>query len=84
MFRYEKMQRGRYRQFAQIGLELLGADTPQADVEVLLVLHRFLAELGFNDLVIVLNNLGDPEDRVRFIERLKEELTPDREALCRD
>ena len=60
MFRYEKMQRGRYRQFAQIGIELLGAATPEADVEVLLVLHTFLAELGFDDLVIVLNNLGDP------------------------
>ena len=43
MFRYEKMQAGRYRQFAQIGIELLGAATPAADVEVLLVLHTFLA-----------------------------------------
>ncbi len=68
MFRYERMQRGRYRQFAQIGIELLGAATPQADVEVLLALHSFLSELGFEDLIIVLNNLGDPEDRVRFIE----------------
>jgi histidyl-tRNA synthetase len=74
MFRYEKMQRGRYRQFAQIGIELLGAATPEADVEVLLVLHTFLSELGFDDLVIVLNNLGDPEDRPVFIERLKSEL----------
>ena len=66
MFRYEKMQRGRYRQFSQIGIELLGAATPQADVEVLLALHTFLRNLGFNDLVIVLNNLGDPEDRDRL------------------
>ncbi len=84
MFRYEKMQRGRYRQFSQIGLELLGAATPEADVEVLLVLHTFLAALGFDDLVIVLNNLGDPEDRERYIEVLKGELTPHRERLCRD
>jgi histidyl-tRNA synthetase len=84
MFRYEKMQRGRYRQFAQIGIELLGAATPQADVEVLLALHTFLVELGFEDLVIVLNNLGDPEDRSRFIEGLKSELLPDRDRLCGD
>jgi histidyl-tRNA synthetase len=84
MFRYEKMQRGRYRQFAQIGIELLGAATPAADVEVLLVLHTFLSELGFNDLVIVLNNLGDPEDRPVFIERLKSELEPHRSELCPD
>ncbi len=84
MFRYEKMQRGRYRQFAQIGIELLGAAAPQADVEVLLALHTFLAELGFEDLVIVLNNLGDPEDRPRFIDGLKRELAPHREQLCGD
>ncbi len=84
MFRYEKMQRGRYRQFAQIGIELLGAATPAADVEVLLVLHTFLSELGFDDLVIVLNNLGDPEDRPVFIELLKSELEPHRSVLCPD
>lgn len=84
MFRYEKMQRGRYRQFAQIGIELLGAATPHADVEVILALHTFLSELGFDDLVIVLNNLGDPDDRVRFIEILKGELQAHREQLCGD
>ena len=84
MFRYEKMQRGRYRQFAQIGIELIGAATPQADVEVLLALHSFLSELGFDDLVIVMNNLGDPEDRPRFIEGFKAELEPHRAELCAD
>jgi histidyl-tRNA synthetase len=84
MFRYEKMQRGRYRQFSQIGIELLGAATPQADIEVLLALHTFLNALGFDDLVIVLNNLGDPEDRDRFIDVLKGELAPSREELCGD
>ena len=84
MFRYEKMQRGRYRQFAQIGIEILGAATPAADVEVLMVLHTFLSELGFDDLIIVLNNLGDPEDRARFITGLKAELEPHRDRLCGD
>jgi histidyl-tRNA synthetase len=84
MFRYEKMQRGRFRQFSQIGIELLGASTPLADVEVLLALHTFLAALGFDDLVIVLNNLGDPEDRDRFIDLLKSELQPGFDELCSD
>ncbi len=84
MFRYERMQRGRYRQFSQIGIEILGAATPAADVEVIMALHTFLAELGFDDLVIVLNNLGDPEDRDRFIEGLKEELMPHKDELCGD
>jgi histidyl-tRNA synthetase len=84
MFRYEKMQRGRYRQFSQIGIELLGAATPEADVEVISALHCFLAELGFTDLVIAVNNLGDPEDRPRFIERFKSELAPHRGELCAD
>ena len=84
MFRYERMQRGRYRQFSQIGIEVLGAATPAADVEVIVALHTFLAELGFDNLIIVLNNLGDPEDRERFIAGLKTELTPHREELCGD
>jgi len=84
MFRYEKMQRGRFRQFSQIGIELLGAATPEADVEVLLALHTFLTALGFEDLVIVLNNLGDPEDRPRFVAGLLEELRSNREGLCAD
>ncbi|MGD8441338.1 MAG: ATP phosphoribosyltransferase regulatory subunit, partial [Holophagae bacterium] len=50
----------------------------------ILALHTFLAELGFDDLTIVLNNLGDPEDRERFISGLKDELTPHRNELCGD
>jgi len=84
MFRYEKMQAGRYRQFAQLGIELLGAATPEADMEILLVLHTYLESLGFEDLVILLNNLGDVEDRPRFVATLKAELEPFRGELCPD
>ena len=84
MFRYEKMQRGRYRQFGQIGIELLGASSPEADVEVMLALHTFLQALEFSDLEIVLNNLGDPEDRDRFVEILKDELMAHKAQLCSD
>lgn len=84
MFRYERMQRGRYRQFAQIGLEILGADAPLADAELLVVLHEFLSRLGFTDLVVHLNNLGDPEDRPRYLSEIRETLSPRRGDLCAD
>ncbi len=84
MFRYERMQRGRYRQFAQIGLEILGADSPLADAELLLVLHEFLTRLGFQDLLVHLNNLGDPEDRPRYLDTIRQSLHPHRGELCSD
>ena len=84
MFRYERMQFGRYRQFSQIGLEIIGADTPLADAEVLAVLAEFFTKLGFDDLVIHLNNLGDPEDRERYQVVIRDTLTSQREALCED
>lgn len=84
MFRYERMQHGRYRQFSQIGLELIGADTPLADAEVLAAMHEFFLRLGFTDLVIHLNNLGDPEDRLRYQEAIRAALTPRRAELCSD
>ena len=84
MFRYERMQHGRYRQFSQIGLELIGADTPLADAEVLAAMHEFFLRLGFSDLVIHLNNLGDPEDRLRYQEAIRAALAPRRAELCSD
>lgn len=84
MFRYERMQRGRYRQFTQIGLEVIGADTPLADAEVIVALHELFLRLGFDDLVFHLNNLGDPEDRPRYQQLLRETLNPVRSALCGD
>jgi histidyl-tRNA synthetase len=84
MFRYERAQQGRYRQFSQIGLELLGADSPLADAELLLVLHELFTRLGFDDLQVHLNNLGDPEDRPRYQQVVRETLAGKREALCSD
>ncbi len=84
MFRYERMQRGRYRQFSQIGLEIIGADSALADAELLVALVGFLEALHFDDLVIHLNNLGDPEDRPRYMEAIREALAPHRDELCAD
>ena len=84
MFRYERMQRGRFRQFAQIGLEIIGVDGPLADAELLAALYEFLTRLGFSDLVIHLNNLGDPDDRPRYQEAIRSALAPHRGELCGD
>jgi histidyl-tRNA synthetase len=73
-----------YRQFSQIGLEVIGADTPLADAEVLTAMHEFFLRLGFDDLVIHLNNLGDPEDRIRYQEAIRAALAPRRSELCSD
>src|SRR5437762_112751 len=71
MFRYERPQKGRFRQFHQIGVELLGVATPQADIEVIALGRRILAALGIADRVVLeLNTLGDPESRVAYREAL--------------
>ncbi|HVN75653.1 MAG TPA: histidine--tRNA ligase [Thermoanaerobaculaceae bacterium] len=84
MFRYERMQHGRYRQFSQIGLEIIGAETPLADAELLAAMHEFFSRLGFTDLQIRLNNLGDPEDRTRYQDAIRTALEPHRAELCSD
>ena len=71
MFRYERPQKGRFRQFHQIGVELLGVATPQADIEVIALGHRILRALGIADKVVLeLNTLGDPASRTAYREAL--------------
>ncbi len=83
-FRYERPQAGRYRQFSQIGAEVIGDPGPYSDVELLVMLLRFLEELGFEDLEVGLNSVGDPECRRRYSRRLREFLEPHRDALGAD
>jgi histidyl-tRNA synthetase len=67
MFRYERPQKGRFRQFHQIGVELLGVPQPQADIEVIALGQRILQELGIGDRVVLeLNTLGDGESRAAY------------------
>jgi histidyl-tRNA synthetase len=63
MFRHERPQKGRYRQFHQIGLEALGLAGPDADAEVILLCARLWSELGLGDVRLELNTLGQPEER---------------------
>jgi histidyl-tRNA synthetase len=63
LFRYERPQKGRYRQFHQIDAEVIGAGEPQADVELLAMADQLLRELGINDVTLHLNTLGDGASR---------------------
>ncbi len=67
VFRYERPQKGRFRQFHQINCELLGVPQAQADIEVIALAHRILRELGIGDRVVLeLNTLGDPGSRAAY------------------
>ena len=71
MFRYERPQKGRFRQFHQIGVELIGVAQPQADVEVIALGRRVLDALGIGDRVVLeLNTLGDNESRSAYRQAL--------------
>ncbi len=63
MFRHERPQRGRYRQFYQLGAEALGFSGPEVDVELMLLVHDLFAELGLRNVVVELNSLGVPAER---------------------
>ncbi len=84
MFRYERPQKGRQRQFHQIGAEILGAAEPLADAETLEMLWRFLGELGVAEKELVLNTLGDDDCRARFREALVTWLSVESQHLCED
>ena len=66
MFRYERMQAGRYRQFWQIGAESFGVASPESEAESLVMLYDFLQELGLKQLVFTINSVGTPESRPAF------------------
>lgn len=71
MFRYERPQKGRQRQFTQFGVELLGVETPQADIEVISMAYEFLENLGLSGQVTVeINSLGDGESRDAYRKKL--------------
>ena len=73
MFRHERPQKGRYRQFHQFGVELYGMDAPETDVEIILLSARFWEALGLKkDLKLHLHSLGDLETRQRYQQALTE------------
>ncbi|REE84341.1 histidyl-tRNA synthetase [Paenibacillus taihuensis] len=84
MFRYERQQAGRYRQFHQFGVEALGAVDPALDAEVIALGYTFYTEVGLKDVRVEINSVGTPAVRAAFRERLLEFLNPMREILCKD
>ena len=84
MFRSERPQAGRLRQFHQIGVEQLGTDSPYADAETIHALTVFLDEAGVTGYQTKLNNLGTFEERKNYKEKLKEFFAPQAAKLCED
>lgn len=85
MFRYERPQKGRQRQFTQFGVELLGVDTPQADIEVIAMAYDFLQKLGLSHQVTVeINSLGDKESRDNYRQKLVDYLQNHIDELSED
>ena len=76
MFRYERPQAGRQRQFHQLGVEVLGSADPRADAEVIAIASDFLQSVGLKDLVVDLNSVGSAEDRVSYRQALVDYFTP--------
>jgi len=82
LFRYERQQKGRYRQHWQLGVEALGLDDPDVDVEVIAFGHGFLRELGLSSgVTLLLNSMGDRASRAEYVEVLREYLLSHGEAL---
>jgi len=84
MFRYERPQKGRYRQFYQIDAEVFGVENPMVDAEVILMLIHFLKKVGLEKLELQINSLGCRACRPRYREELKKFLTKKSFQLCED
>jgi histidyl-tRNA synthetase len=83
-FRYERPQKGRYRQFHQLDAEIIGAAEPQADIELLALGSQLLAELGIGSVTLKLNTLGDAESRDKWRKELIEHFAAHRGELSED
>jgi histidyl-tRNA synthetase len=83
-FRYERPQKGRFREFHQLDAEIIGAGEPQADVELLALADQLLKELGIDGAILQLNTLGDPETRAAWRDALYEHFRGHASALSED
>lgn len=83
MYRYERPQAGRYRELSQIGVEVLGSNSPLMDAEVISLAYRLLEEMGI-EVTVKINTLGDQESRNAYREALVSYLEPNIDSLCSD
>jgi histidyl-tRNA synthetase len=88
-FRRERPQKGRYRQFYQIGAEVLGppsagSESPARDAEIIAMLAQLLREVGIREWNLEINSVGNSEDRARYNQALREALAPVKDKMCAD
>ena len=84
MFRRERPQKGRYRQFFQIGAEAIGSESPFVDAETIEMVVEILTRAGLSGFTLLLNSVGDQNCRPAFVAKLKEALLPVASQLCSD
>ncbi len=84
MFRRERPQKGRYRQFFQIGAEAIGSDSPFTDAEVIEMVCELLTRTGLSGFHLLINSVGCPDCRPKFVETLRDALKPVAASLCGD
>ena len=84
MFRYERPQAGRLREFHQLGVECFGSKNPATDVETIAMAYQLFNTLGIKDVTLHLNSLGNTESRLAYRQDLIDYLTPMRESLSKD
>ena len=84
MFRYERPQNGRQRQFHQFGVEMLGVESPYVDVECMLMAVTVVEALGLKNIQLHINSLGDQESRDAYREALQNHFQPVLNELCHD
>ena len=84
MFRYERPQKGRQRQFHQFGAEIMGSSSPLVDVEIINFALTYLKALGIDDTLVKINSLGDKVSKEKYHEVLKAYLRPHVGDLCKD
>ncbi len=80
-FRYDKPQKGRYRQFDQVGVESIGTHDPDVDVELIALASRFYERIGLGKVTLLMNSLGDKADRPRYLEALRAHFESNLDAL---
>ena len=84
IFRYERPQAGRFRQHTQFGVEAIGVHDPALDAEVIELAWRIGEDLGLRDLTLLINSIGDREDRAAYVPKLREHFWPHLASLCGD
>lgn len=84
MFRYERKQKGRYRQFNQFGVEAIGTENPSIDAEILAMVMHIYESFGLKHLKLVINSIGDSESRKEYNEALVKHFEPVIDTFCSD